>query len=408
MKGFQSSPAALSRCNPRPADSAGVSPGRFQSSPAALSRCNPPAHAEQFRRLREVSILTGCPQPVQQILSMEIMPDHVHLVSILTGCPQPVQPPRRSPTICVSPCFNPHRLPSAGATGWGRSGRWSSSACFNPHRLPSAGATRCRGDAHVVVVLEFQSSPAALSRCNAMPKTGIWRALCQFQSSPAALSRCNTNWCDRYDTYNREFQSSPAALSRCNGPNTLPDAAESGFNPHRLPSAGATPGRPPSKRRGLWVSILTGCPQPVQPGIGGTERQSTVTWFQSSPAALSRCKHAAERLHLTFTRGFNPHRLPSAGATRTRRRRTGKCLRRFNPHRLPSAGATRSGHVRPPHYRVSILTGCPQPVQRSEAGGADTLQGLLESFNPHRLPSAGATRSGGAPRRTRWAGPRRG
>ena len=113
----------------------------FQSSPAALSRCNACRWTDRCPRPLPVSILTGCPQPVQHpppAIVADFLPNKV---SILTGCPQPVQPAARPARQTGACSFNPHRLPSAGAT----TANSPPSPC-TPHR--------------------FQSSPAALSRCN--------------------------------------------------------------------------------------------------------------------------------------------------------------------------------------------------------------------------------------------------
>ena len=214
---------------------------RFQSSPAALSRCNPPLKSLQSDAPEKVSILTGCPQPVQ-------------------------------------------RHTRAAAWLWG---------CFNPHRLPSAGATQ-----QLCQLLELCLPVSILTGC------------------PQPVQHAA---CDSISAWAWEFQSSPAALSRCND-----DDVKLGEGQIRR-----------------VVSILTGCPQPVQTDAYSAFSTSK-DMFQSSPAALSRCKPARTRPpHAGSGRAcFNPHRLPSAGATTPPSSTNCKPGSRFNPHRLPSAGAT--------------------------------------------------------------------
>ncbi len=136
-------------------------------------------------------------------------------VSILTGCFQPVQRPRPSPLHFFSAKrFNPHRLFPAGATPYASlaaaaiSGVSILTGCFQP-------VQPARSIGGQYVVMEFQSSPAVSSRCNERVSL-ILASFRVFQSSPAVSSRCNDIIPKLRDYILIKFQSSPAVSSRCN------------------------------------------------------------------------------------------------------------------------------------------------------------------------------------------------
>ena len=380
-----------------------------------------------------------------------------------TGCFNPHRLPRAGATNLPKDaqqgynCFNPHRLPRAGATGLrckARKGRKVSiltgspepvrhgapqalqnQTSFNPHRLPRAGATVDAPGLHVrpgvsiltgspepvrhtrirqnSPALMFQSSPAPQSRCDPQMSDADL-AVQVFQSSPAPQSRCDAEKTYREATATAEFQSSPAPQSRCDlgqsllagnrlrgfgfqsspAPQSRCDrrsgASRSpwppGFNPHRLPRAGATAtafdlGRPSCRFQS------SPAPQSRCDLSGAARGLKRALPFQSSPAPQSRCDDASGSASAVST-CFNPHRLPRAGATSPGPLGALKGLCRFNPHRLPRAGATMPAARRPQCQLVSILTGSPEPVRRNSSA----TRFPTRCFNPHRLPRAGATR----------------
>ncbi len=196
--------------------------------------------------------------------------------------------------------------------------------CFNPHRLFPAGATSSRGIGILDSGLRFQSSPAVSSRCNEPPMKPM-KEILLFQSSPAVSSRCNP---------------------RCARPGARGPGC---FNPHRLFPAGAT----------LYAlqmrPVVSFNPHRLFPA-GATRVQTPCGFisadeFQSSPAVSSRCNTRGP-CHARRACCFNPHRLFPAGAT-------------VRPNLRPDAGR-----------RVSILTGCFQPVQRRK----DTKKRHEEKF----------------------------
>ena len=161
------------------------------------------------------------------------------------------------------------------------------------------------------------------------------------------------------------FQSSPAVSSRCNTAEPVKrSAAVYSFNPHRLFPAGATPLSAPLTASGsgfnphrLFPAGATAC--------GMRLYRCEPLWFQSSPAVSSRCNRYAGS-QTTPIRMFQSSPAVSSRCNMAARRPDSARRRKvsiltgcFQP--VQRCGNHRHGRHRP---CVSILTGCFQPVQR--------------------------------------------
>ena len=185
-----------------------------------------------------------------------------------------------------------------------------------------------------------------------------------FQSSPAPQSRC-----DPHPMAKLPWESDQVSILTGSPEPVRPSMPGRGWCSWMFQSSPAPQSRcdedgvPLLGGELVLVSILTGSPEPVR--RAATSAPLPTPEFQSSPAPQSRCDAARPRARPAdgvsiLTGSPEPVRLmPFVIGPRSGS---------FNPHRLPRAGATaRCGSSsRPP-----------------------------SSFNPHRLPRAGATRDRG-------------
>ena len=189
---------------------------------------------------------------------------------------------------------------------------------------------------------EFQSSPAPKSRCYGIYRTPrrVYRA---GGFNPHRLRRAGATLADWKETRARQrvsiltgSEEPVLRIRRCSKPDRLSSV---GFNPHRLRRAGATwslgwvgqggltcfnPHRLRRAGATYYRSTLRSLLKKFQSSpapksrcyTSATAWTRTTTAFQSSPAPKSRCYTAAPPRPPGPRRGFNPHRLRRAGATR--------------------------------------------------------------------------------------------